>query len=96
MKGPEWDCLPKEQKRLVSSRQGNADASSSNFLWSPTAADCVVDSDSRPESTRYISLSLCAFSNFLLLVYLIHQHQRAFATVADFAVESDSPRMHHV
>ena len=38
--------------RMAASRQGSAAGGSSNYLWSPTAADCAVDSETRPASTR--------------------------------------------
>ena len=52
LQGPDWAALPREQMRLASSRCGSPSAVTSNFLWSPTAADCAVDSANRPDTTR--------------------------------------------
>ena len=52
LQGPDWAALPRDQMRLASSRCGSPSAVTSNFLWSPTAADCAVDSANRPDTTR--------------------------------------------
>ncbi|KAL3160540.1 hypothetical protein ABBQ32_010839 [Trebouxia sp. C0010 RCD-2024] len=63
--GPDWSALPEQQKRIASGRASNvsdaasADAAASNYLWTPDAADCAMDSDSRPESTRMFQQQFC-------------------------------------
>ena len=60
LQGPDWTALPDEQKRTAAGRfqhgiagSGAATAAAaSNYLWTPHAADCAVDSNNRPKSTR--------------------------------------------
>ena len=45
---------------MATTREGSAAAEASNYLWTPDAADCAVDSDNRVDTTRYASVhSLC-------------------------------------
>ena len=59
VQGPDWSVLPDQQKRITSGRASDvsdaarADAAASNYLWTPHATDCAMDSDSRPENTRF-------------------------------------------
>ena len=60
LQGPDWNTVPDEQKRTAASRSQHGAAGSdaataaaaSDYLWTPHAADCAVDSDNRPQSTR--------------------------------------------
>ena len=52
LQGPEWGNLADSQKLITADRQGSAAAQASNYLWTPNAADCAVDSDARPDTTR--------------------------------------------
>lgn len=63
VQGPDWSALPEQQKRIASGRAtsvsdaASADAAASNYLWTPDAADCAMESNSRPESTRFATSS---------------------------------------
>ncbi|KAL3151375.1 hypothetical protein ABBQ38_013204 [Trebouxia sp. C0009 RCD-2024] len=63
--GPDWSALPEQQKRIASGRAtsvsdaASADAAASNYLWTPDAADCAMESNSRPESTRMFQQQFC-------------------------------------
>ncbi len=52
VQGPDWGTLPDSEKLITADRQGSAAAQASNYLWTPNAADCAVDSDARPDTTR--------------------------------------------
>lgn len=71
VQGPDWSALPEQQKRIASGRASNvsdaasADAAASNYLWTPDAADCAMDSDSRPESTRSATSGYPCYTRFM-------------------------------
>ena len=50
--GPDWGAVAAADKRLTAVRQGGPDAAASNYLWTPNAADCAMDSEKRIENTR--------------------------------------------
>ncbi len=52
VQGPEWGSLADSEKLITADRQGSAAAQASNYLWTPNAADCAVDSEARPDTTR--------------------------------------------
>jgi len=52
VQGPDWGSLADSEKLVTADRQGSAAAQASNYLWTPNAADCAVDSDARPDTTR--------------------------------------------
>lgn len=58
LQGPDWNEVAEQEKRITSARSSNvsdaasADAAASNYLWTPHAADCAMESDKRPQSTR--------------------------------------------
>ena len=68
VQGPDWAHIPAEEKLMASSRIGSDDAYNSNHLWTPNAADCTVDSDSRADNSRCSWNKLLNRSLFLQLV----------------------------
>ncbi|KAL0045073.1 hypothetical protein WJX82_007369 [Trebouxia sp. C0006] len=57
--GPDWGSLADSEKLVTADRQCSAAAQASNYLWTPNAADCAVDSDARPDTTRIFQQQFC-------------------------------------
>lgn len=57
--GPDWGAVTAVDKRLTAVRQGGHNAAASNYLWTPDAADCAMDSEKRIENSRVFQQQFC-------------------------------------
>ena len=97
LQGPDWNELAEQQKRTASARcssmsdTASADAAASNYLWTPHAADCAMNSDDRPQSTRSApnrSSCLCILKYVHVFVNCVCQRRTCCQYCASMSAEA--------